>query len=67
MSAAPGDLKAWSKYVTDIVRHVNVERKYGITYWEFWNEPSGWLFSQDGGNRGFFEFYAATRQGHQGR
>ena len=56
----PGDLKAWSKYVSDIVRHVNIERKYGITYWEFWNEPSGWLFNQDGGNRAFFEFYAAT-------
>lgn len=39
--SAPGNLKSWSEYVTAIVRHVNIEKQYGIHYWEIWNEPSG--------------------------
>jgi xylan 1,4-beta-xylosidase len=60
--SAPKDEKAWAKYVGDIVRHVNIEKKYGIKYWEVWNEPSGghfftaWRFGPDK----FWRLYQVT-------
>lgn len=27
-------------YCADIVYHVNIEKKWNVTYWEIWNEPS---------------------------
>jgi|GEM_PF-2551355 len=60
--AAPRDYKLWRKYIGDIVRHVNIDRKFGIKYWEVWNEPSGSMFSawQKYGPEKFWEFYANT-------
>jgi xylan 1,4-beta-xylosidase len=40
----PRDYKIWWKLIFDIVKHVNVQKKFGIKYWEIWNEPSGRFF-----------------------
>jgi xylan 1,4-beta-xylosidase len=62
--SAPNDERRWAKYVGDIVRHVNIDRKYNIKYWEFWNEPSGgyfftaWRF----GPEKFWRLYRVTAQ-----
>jgi xylan 1,4-beta-xylosidase len=40
----PRDYKIWWKLIFDIVKHVNVGKKFGIKYWEIWNEPSGRFF-----------------------
>ncbi|MFZ2655533.1 MAG: glycosyl hydrolase [Victivallales bacterium] len=55
----PVDNVKWAKYVYDIVYHVNIEKKYGVKYWEFWNEASGGLIPQIG-YRKFFDWYAVT-------
>lgn len=55
----PKDFRAYAEFCAEIVRHVNIDRKYGVKYWEFWNEPSGSWFWTDwkNGNRRFFELY----------
>jgi len=60
--APPRDYKLWAKYVEAIVRHVNRERKFGIKYWEIWNEPSGnWAFtSWYDGKENFWKLYEVT-------
>ncbi len=60
--AVPKDYKLWAKYVSDIVRHVNRDRKFGIKYWEIWNEPSGnWFFtSWSDGKDNFWKLYDVT-------
>ncbi len=60
--AVPKDYKLWAKYVSDIVRHVNRDRKFGIKYWEIWNEPSGnWFFtSWYEGKENFWKLYDVT-------
>ena len=60
--APPKSMQEWAKYVERIVRHVNVEKKYGVKYWEFWNEPSGGLFyaTWHKDREGFWRFYEAT-------
>lgn len=62
--APPKDFKEYANYCAAIVRHVNIEKKYGIKYWEFWNEPSGgWFWTtwkKPGGNDAFFSLYAET-------
>ncbi|GAG22249.1 unnamed protein product, partial [marine sediment metagenome] len=35
----PKDFEAWGKLVSEVVRHVNVEKNYGVKYFEVWNEP----------------------------
>lgn len=57
--APPRDFKAYADFCAEIVRHVNVEKKYGVKLWEFWNEPSGNYFWTDWhkGNRSFFELW----------
>lgn len=35
----PSDYQAWEDLIARLVRHVNVERKYGVEYWEVGNEP----------------------------
>lgn len=47
MSVDPAAEEGWSlyvedfaKYCADIVYHCNVEKGYGVKYWEVWNEPS---------------------------
>lgn len=33
--------EVWSDHAAQVVRHVNVDRRAGIKYWEVWNEPDG--------------------------
>ncbi len=58
----PADFKAYADFCAEIVRHVNVEKKYGVRLWEFWNEPSGgWFWStwkSRGGSESFFRLYS---------
>ncbi|MDQ6695098.1 MAG: glycosyl hydrolase [Chloroflexota bacterium] len=35
----PASYDEWAELVSATVRHVNVERKLGVRYWEVWNEP----------------------------
>ncbi len=59
--APPVDFKAYADYCAEIVRHVNIDKKYGIKYWEFWNEPSGnyfWSAWRKKDKGGFFKLYA---------
>lgn len=62
--APPKDKHQWARLVADIVRHVNVEKKYNIRYWEFWNEPSGDYFWRGWkkNKEEFFAFYDVTCQ-----
>lgn len=55
----PKDYDEWTKYVSEIVRHVNIEKKYGIQYWEIGNEPSGGHFFRAPMSE-FFRYYAVT-------
>ena len=60
--APPRDYREYADYCAAIVRHVNLEKHYGIKYWEIWNEPSGnyfWTTWHKGKNT-FFELYAVT-------
>lgn len=58
----PGDFQAYADFCAEIVRHVNIEKKYGVRLWEFWNEPSGgWFWStwpSKGGSESFFRLYS---------
>lgn len=60
--APPVNTQEFADFCAEIARHVNIEKKYNIKYWEFWNEPSGGYFwstwKQD--PKPFFELYAAT-------
>ena len=60
--AEPADYQKWAEYVAEIVRHVNHERKYGIKYWEVWNEPSGGYFfsAWHQGRERFWRLYEVT-------
>jgi hypothetical protein len=42
----PAKYEEWAALVTATVKHVNIERKYGVRYWEVWNEPNIWTFWQ---------------------
>jgi hypothetical protein len=35
----PAKLEEWAALVEATVRHVNLERRMGVRYWEVWNEP----------------------------
>ena len=55
----PADLEKWIELIYLTVRHVNVERKLGVKYWEVWNEPNlacFWTGSLDQ----YLDLYAAT-------
>lgn len=58
----PSDFKAYADFCAEIVRHVNIEKKYNVRFWEFWNEPSGgWFWStwkSQGGSESFFRLYS---------
>lgn len=59
----PRDYKIWWKLIFDIVKHVNVEKKFGIKYWEIWNEPSGRFFFRawsGGKHNEFWKLYKIT-------
>lgn len=60
--APPRDYREYADYCAAIVRHVNLEKHYGIKYWEIWNEPSGNYFwtGWKQGKETFFELYAVT-------
>jgi beta-xylosidase len=36
----PNDYAAWDALIYEMVRHYNVEKKWGIEYWEVGNEPN---------------------------
>ncbi len=42
----PLDYGEWSSLVNATVKHINIERKLGVRYWEVWNEPNEWSFWQ---------------------
>lgn len=42
----PLDYDEWSRLVHATVKHVNIDRKLGVRYWEVWNEPNEWSFWQ---------------------
>jgi hypothetical protein len=44
----PAKLEEWSALVEATVRHVNVERRMGVRYWEVWNEPDQISFWRSG-------------------
>lgn len=60
--APPIKNQEFADYCAAIVRHVNIEKKYNIKYWEFWNEPSGGYFwsTWKQNPKPFFDLYAAT-------
>ncbi len=60
--AGTRDEEGWAEYVRQIVRHVNIDRKYKIKYWEVWNEPSGAYFFTDWklGQERFWRLYEVT-------
>lgn len=56
----PTDPKAYADFCAEIVRHVNLEKKYNVKLWEFWNEPSGnyfWTDWHNNNHRSFFELW----------
>ncbi len=56
----PNDHRLWHELVYRLVRHVNVERKLGVKYWEIWNEPNGSFWK--GSMEQFLELYAVTEK-----
>jgi len=38
----PVDMKAYEELQYRMARHFNVEKGYGVKYFEFWTEPDGW-------------------------
>ena len=52
----PKDFDEWGKLVSEVVRHVNVEKKYGIEYFEVWNEPD-LPFWKGGSSEDFCKLY----------
>jgi len=57
----PNDLHLWHELIYRLVRHVNVERKLGVEYWEIWNEPNLKNF-WSGSMEQFLELYAVTEK-----
>lgn len=57
----PNDLRLWYELIYRLVKHVNVERKLGVEYWEIWNEPNGKTF-WTGSMEQFLELYAVTEK-----
>lgn len=58
----PKNLKLWEELVYRLVKHVNVDRKLGVKYWEVWNEPNLDIF-WTGSKEQYLELYAATVRG----
>lgn len=58
----PADFQAYADFCAEIVRHVNIDKKYNVKLWEFWNEPSGgWFWStwrEKSGSESFWQLYA---------
>ena len=55
----PNDLRLWYELIYRLVRHVNVDRKLGVEYWEIWNEPNLKAF-WTGDMQQFLDLYAVT-------
>jgi len=58
----PKDLKLWEELVYRLVKHVNVDRKLSVKYWEVWNEPNLDIF-WTGSKEQYLELYRATVRG----
>jgi hypothetical protein len=57
----PNDLRLWHELIYRLVKHVNVDRKLGVEYWEIWNEPNLKAF-WTGNMSQFLELYAVTEK-----
>lgn len=57
----PAKYEEWAELVTATVRHVNVERRLGVRYWEVWNEPNLWGFWQ-GSYAEYLRLYDVTAE-----
>ncbi|MBI3812623.1 MAG: fibronectin type III domain-containing protein [Nitrospirae bacterium] len=59
----PSDFAKWQQLVYDVVYHLNVVKKYGITFFTVWNEPDccGSLYLT--GQSGYFQLYKYAAQG----
>jgi hypothetical protein len=55
----PARYEEWAELVAATVRHVNVERRLGVRYWEVWNEPNLWGFWQ-GSYQEYLRLYDVT-------
>jgi hypothetical protein len=66
--AGTRDEEGWAEHVRQIVKHVNIDRKYKIKYWEVWNEPSGAYFFTDWklGKDRFWRLYEVTAKAVKG-
>lgn len=58
----PHDLALWQELVYQTVYHLNVEREFGIRYWEVWNEPNLAHF-WNGTLDEYLQLYEATARG----
>jgi len=59
----PSDFAKWQKLVYDVVYHLNMEKKYGITYFTVWNEPDCCVSLYPTGQSGYFQLYKYAAQG----
>jgi len=55
----PRDLDAWAELVYQTVRHLNIERGYGVRYFEVWHNPADERFWRGTIDR-YIELYEAT-------
>ena len=60
----PGDVAKWAELCAGIVRHYNEGwaggHRYGIRYWEIWNEPENRPVMWTGNDAQFLELYKTT-------
>lgn len=68
-NAPPKDFAKWAKVCVNVVRHYNDGWangfKYGIRYWEVWNEPEA-AFMWTGTRDQYFELYETTARALKG-
>ncbi len=61
--APPKDNTKWSAIIAGLVRHWNIEKKYGITFWQVGNEPNDWTRYWVGGTMPeFIEYFNTASQ-----
>lgn len=59
----PSDFTKWQQLVHDVVYHLNVAKKYGITFFTVWNEPDCCSSLYLTGQSGYFQLYKYAAQG----
>jgi hypothetical protein len=58
----PTSYAKWQTLIHDVVRHLNVEKKYGIKYFVVWNEPNHPDTAYRSGLSGYETLYKYTAQ-----